>query len=165
MKVVVSRRASSKKAVARSAMGGFDTETLATEENRRALARLNSSWVSSALASTTTKRTILDMDSSESKLHGGQEGARHNGHFECVCFHPLFCFNQYGDCEGALLREGNVSSADGWRELLEPIVERYRGSGIRMLFEGMRALPGRRYTSIWKVRDTSMRYGFLRTRC
>ncbi len=33
-----------------------------------------------------------------------------------------------------MLREGNVSSADRWLELLMPIVERYRRSGLRMLF-------------------------------
>jgi hypothetical protein len=117
-------------------MGRFETKILPTAENRRALARLNSLWVTSAMANTRTKRIILDLDSSESKVHGSQEGAHYNGHFECVCFHPLFCFNQYGDCEGAMLREGNVSSADGWLELLAPIVERYRGSGLRMLFRG-----------------------------
>lgn len=136
LRVVVSRRASNGKAAARSAMGRFETELLTTKENRGALSRMNSSWVSSALSNTRTKRIILDMDSSESRVHGQQEGARYNGHFECVCFHPIFCFNQYGDCEGAMLREGNVSSADRWRELLEPIVERYRGLGLRMLFRG-----------------------------
>lgn len=136
MRAVVSRCASSKKAAARSAMGRFETDLLTTEENRGALARLNSSWVTSALANTKTRRVILDMDSSESKVHGSQEGAKYNGHFECVCFHPIFCFNQYGDCEGAMLREGNVSSADRWLELLVPIVERYRGLGLRMLFRG-----------------------------
>ena len=35
-------------------------------------------------------------------------------------YHPLFLFNQFGDCEGATLRPGNVHSADGWQELLEP---------------------------------------------
>ena len=136
MRAVVSRHASSKKAAARGAMGRFETEILATKENRDALARLNSIWVSSALANTRTKRIILDMDSSESKVHGSQEGAVYNGHFERVCYHPLFCFNQYGDCEGAMLREGNVSSADRWLELLAPILERHRGSGLRMLFRG-----------------------------
>jgi hypothetical protein len=136
MRAIVSRRASKKKAAARSAIGRFETEILTTKENRGALASLNSSWVSSALANTRTRRIILDMDSSESRVHGSQEGARYNGHFECVCFHPIFCFNQYGDCEGAMLREGNVSSADRWRDLLEPIVARYRGSGLRMLFRG-----------------------------
>ena len=69
---------------------------------------------------------ILDMDSSESPTHGQQEGSAYNGHFECTCYHPLFCFNQYGDLEGAMLREGNVHSADNWRAVLEPVVQRYR---------------------------------------
>jgi len=134
MRAVVSRRASNKNAAARSAMGRFETEILTTEENRSALVKLNSSWVTSAMANTRTKRIILDLDSSESKVHGRQEGASYNGHFESVCYHPIFCFNQYGDCEGAMLREGNVSSADGWLELLAPIVEYYRDLGLRMLF-------------------------------
>jgi hypothetical protein len=54
-----------------------------------------------------------------------------NGHFECTCYHPLFCFNQFGDLERALLRNGNVHSADNWRAVLEPIVARYRGDRIR----------------------------------
>jgi len=48
----------------------------------------------------------------------------------------LFCFNQYGDLERALLRNGNVHSADGWRSLLEPIVNCYRGYDILRFFRG-----------------------------
>jgi hypothetical protein len=33
-----------------------------------------------------------------------------------------------------MLREGNVSSADSWRELLAPIVKRYADSGVRKQF-------------------------------
>jgi hypothetical protein len=51
-----------------------------------------------------------------------------------MCFHPLFCFNQFGDCEGAVLRPGNVHSADGWEEFIEPIVERYLKMAVRLLF-------------------------------
>ena len=80
------------------------------------------------------KRVILDIDSSESPVHGKQEGATYNGHFECVCYHPLFCFNQFGDCEGAVLRPGNVHSADGWEEFIEPIVQRYLNMEVRLLF-------------------------------
>ena len=51
-----------------------------------------------------------------------------------VCYHPLFLFNQFGDCEGATLRPGNVHSADGWQEPLS------RGERIprkeRLLFRG-----------------------------
>lgn len=80
------------------------------------------------------QRVILDLDSSESPVHGQQEGAAYNGHFESVCYHPLFCFNHFGDCEGALLRPGNVHSADRWWEVLGPVVERYQRKGVRLLF-------------------------------
>ena len=34
---------------------------------------------------------VLDMDSSVSETYGQQEGTAYNGHFECTCYHPLFC--------------------------------------------------------------------------
>ena len=85
MRTAVGRRASGSRAAARNTLGRFETEILTTAENRRALAQLNSSWVSAALANTRTRRIILDMDSSEGTVHGSQEGARYNGHFESVC--------------------------------------------------------------------------------
>ena len=97
---------------------------------------MNPQWVELAMAHTPHRRVILDMDSSESPVHGQQEGAAYNGHFECVCYHPLFLFNQFGDCEGATLRPGNVHSADGWQELLEPVVKGYQKKGLRLLFRG-----------------------------
>src|SRR5918996_446717 len=45
-----------------------------------------------------------------------------------------FLFNQFGDCEGAMLRPGNVHSADGWQEVLEPVVVRYLIAAVRLLF-------------------------------
>jgi len=95
------------------------------------LSRLNEAWVSRAMSRTKSHRLILDLDSSESPVHGEQEGASYNGHFACVCYPPLFCFNQWGDCEGAMLRPGHVASAHGWKELLEPMVVRYRDGGLR----------------------------------
>jgi len=43
-------------------------------------------------------------------------------------------FNQFGDCEVATLRPGNVHSAAGWWDLLEPVVERYANSGRKLYF-------------------------------
>jgi hypothetical protein len=73
------------------------------------------------------KGIVLDMDSSVSPTYGDQEGTAYNGHFACTCYHPLFVFNQFGDLERCALRPGNVHSADGWKDVLEPVVERYRG--------------------------------------
>ena len=62
------------------------------------------------------------MDSSVSETYGEQEGTAYNGHFGCTCYHPLFCFNQFGDVEQSLLRDGNVHSAKDWQAVLEPVV-------------------------------------------
>lgn len=40
-------------------------------------------------------RIVIDMDSSESPVHRQQEGSAYNGHFETVCYHPLFLFNDH----------------------------------------------------------------------
>ena len=121
MRVIVGWQGSERKGASTSEMGRFETEFLTQEGNRQALARMNTRWVERAMAHTLHQRVILDMDSSESPVHGQQEGAAYNGHFECVCYHPLFLFNQFGDCEGAKLRSGNVHSADDWQEVLDPV--------------------------------------------
>ena len=110
----------------------FETETLVSPGNLEGLTKLNTAWVSQAMAQTPHRRVILDLDSSESLVYGEQEGAVYNGHFECICYHPLFLFNQFGGCEGALLRPGNVHSADRWQEVLEPAVKRFRALGVRV---------------------------------
>ena len=79
-------------------------------------------------------RIVLDMDSSESPVHGAQEGSAYNGHFESVCYHPLFLFNEHGDCVAATLRPGNVHSADDWDDLLVPEIERQQAEGTRVTF-------------------------------
>ncbi|HLE81273.1 MAG TPA: IS1380 family transposase [Dehalococcoidia bacterium] len=131
MRVIVSRRASEKQAASTNCVSRFETEMLTHPANMQALSRLNEGWVSRAMGRTKTRRLILDLDSSESPVHGEQEEASYNGHFACVCYHPLFCFNQYGDCEGTMLRPGHVHSAHDWKTLLEPVVARYRDSGLR----------------------------------
>ena len=45
-------------------------------------------------------------------------------------------FNQDGDLERCALRPGNVHSAHGWREVLDPVVARYRGQALRRLLRG-----------------------------
>jgi hypothetical protein len=126
MRAVVGKKALDRNAASSQTVSRFETEILTREENIEALSTMNSAWVEKAVSSTQNKKVILDMDSSEFPVHGNQEGSAWNGHFNSRCYHPLFVFNQFGDCEGATLRPGNVHSADGWRTLLEPIVDRYK---------------------------------------
>ena len=138
---VVGRRALEKQAASTNTWSRFETEVLCSEENLSRLRQLNAEWVERAMSRTPHQRVILDMDSSESRVHGQQEGTAYNGHFGSLCYHPLFCFNQFGDCEGAMLRPGNVHSADGWRKLLEPITARYEHADVSRYFRADAAFP------------------------
>ena len=134
MRAIVDRKGLDRMAASTSQMGRFETEWLATDDNLAALTALSGVWIDRVHDRRPPKMVILDMDSSVSPTHGGQEGTAYNGHFGCSCYHPLFCFNQFGDLERCALRPGNVHSAHGWREVLEPVVERYRKRKLRRYF-------------------------------
>ena len=48
----------------------------------------------------------------------------------------MFCFNQHGDLERALLRKGNVHTANDWRSVLASVMARDRGHRIKKFFRG-----------------------------
>ena len=154
MRVIVGWQGTDKQAASTNTMSRFETEVLTEEENLDGLARLNVEWVDRAMAQTSHQRVILDMDSSESPVHGQQEGVAYNGHFESVCYHPLFLFNHFGDCEGAMLRPGNVHSAERWREVLEAVVKRYHEKGVRLLFRADAAFAKPEVYEYLESRDT-----------
>jgi len=106
-------------------MGRFETGTLALPENREAMADLNGQWINRFHDCNGLKYIVLDMDSSVSPTDGDQEGSALNGHFDCSCYHPNFSFNQLGLLERCALRNGNVRSADGWRDVLDPVIAQY----------------------------------------
>ncbi len=117
-------------------VGCFETKFLAADEKLAALADLSGQAIEQVHARHPPKAIVLDMDSSDSQTHGDQEGSAYNGHFACTCYYPLFVFNPFGDLERSELerselRPGNVQSADGWRGVLEPVVERCRERNLR----------------------------------
>lgn len=136
MRHVVGGRAKWRNAASRSHMGRFETEVLTDPYHVDALMDSSGKWIDCVRERKPFRELILDMDSSMSETYGAQEGTAYNGHFGCTCYHPLFCFNQFGDLERALLREGQVHSADDWHSVLEPVVARYRGENIRRFFRG-----------------------------
>ena len=136
MRWLVGGKAIERQAASTSQMGRFETELLATDENVEALVDMNGVWIDKVHDRHPPKMIILDMDSSVSPTHGEQEGTAYNGHFGCTCYHPLFLFNQFGDLERCSLRPGNVHSADGWRNVLEPVVMRYKERKVRLYFRG-----------------------------
>ncbi len=136
MRAIVDGKGLDRRAASTSQMGRFETEWLATKENLAALTNLSGVWIDRVHARKPPKMIVLDMDSSVSPTYGDQEGSAYNGHFGCTCFHPLFVFNQFGDLERCALRPGNVHSAHGWQDVLEPVVARYRNKPLRRYFRG-----------------------------
>ena len=136
MRWIVGGKAVERGGASTSQMGRFETELLATDENLAALADLSGVWIDRVHARKLPRMIVLDMDSSVSPAHGDQEGTAYNGHFGGTCYHPLFVFNQFGDLERCGLRPGNVHSAHEWRDVLEPVVARYRNRTLRRYFRG-----------------------------
>jgi len=136
MRQVVGERANNKTAGSVSQMGRFETEILTQPQNLKVLMNQPGQWVDRIHQRKPIKKIILDMDSSDSPTFGRQEGSAYNGHFGYPCYHPLFLFNQFGDLEWTLLRNGNVYSSDDWKGVLEPVVERYRHQSLIRYFRG-----------------------------
>jgi hypothetical protein len=136
MRAVVDRRGLDRVAASTSQMGRFETAWLTSEANLEVLADLSGAWTDRVHARRPQTTIVLDVDSSVSETHGAQEGSAYNGHFGCTCYHPLFVFNQFGDLERCALRPGSVHSADGWRDVLEPVIARYRHKVKRRYFRG-----------------------------
>ena len=125
-----------KQAASTSEVGRFETQTLSTKSNLTALMDLFGEWIDKAYRYHPLKQLILDLDNSVSETNVMQEGTAYNGHFECTCYHPLFLFNQFGDLERAMLQRGDHASAKFWRQVLLPVIERYRHSNIPKFFRG-----------------------------
>jgi hypothetical protein len=138
MRHVVGGRATrpGKCAASTSEVGRFETEIISTPCNLTSLMDLSGRWIDKVRQRMPLKELILDMDSSVSETYGDQQGSTYNGHFECTCYHPLFCFNQFGDLERSMLRRGHHHSAKFWRRVLLPVIERYRSHKIPKFFRG-----------------------------
>jgi len=138
MRHVVGGRAAEadNEAASMSVVGRFETEILSQRRNLTALMNLSRQWIDKVHRHQPLRELILDMDSSVSETYGQQEGTAYNGHFKCLCYHPQFLFNQFGDLEFAMLRRGNKAIAKYWRRVLLPVIQRYRHLSIPKFFRG-----------------------------
>jgi len=136
MRQVVGGRALIRTAASTSQMGRFETEVLTLPDNIKALMNLSGKWIDTFRKQVPMRNLVLDMDSSVSETYGRQDGTAYNGHFGCTCYHPIFCFNQFGDVEFTMLRDGNVHTVEDWKAVLEPIVLRYRNRKFPHFFRG-----------------------------
>ena len=68
-----------------STLHWFETALLTRAENLIGLAAVNRELFARAALATRADRVVLDMDSSESPVHGAQAGSAYHGHFATVC--------------------------------------------------------------------------------
>jgi hypothetical protein len=128
-------------------------------DNLGSLVSLSGRWIDRIAERRPMTAVMLDMDSSVSPTFGDQENTAYNGHFGCICCHPLFVFNQFGDLERCALRPGNVHSADGWRDVLEPVVARYRNRKMRRFFRADAAFANPEVYEFMEAEGTNTRSG------
>jgi Transposase DDE domain group 1 len=112
-----------------SRVHSFETELLTQDENLTGLAAINRALLARVEAMESSRRVVLDIDSTEIPVYGQQEQSAYNGHFEAICYHPLLLFNREGDCRTVKLRPGNVHSAEHWDDVLLPEIERQQKQG------------------------------------
>ena len=158
------RKAIERQAASTSQMGRFETELLATDENVEALVDMNGVWIDKVHDRHPPKMIILDMDSSVSPTHGEQEGTAYNGHFGCTCYHPLSCSTSSATWRDVPCAPVMFTVPTGWRNVLEPVVMRYKERKVRLYFRGDAAFASPRYTNISKPRDYSTSSASKRTR-
>jgi len=83
------------------------------------------------------KRIILDLDATDDRLHGEQEGRFFHGHYQCYCYLPLLIFVDKF-LLAAKLRPANVDAGHGALEEVERIVGqiRERWPRVRIIVRG-----------------------------
>jgi len=112
-----------------SRVHSFETELLTQDENLTGLVAINRELLARVEAMESSRRVVLDLDSTEIPVYGQQEQSAYNDHFESTCYHPLLLFNREGDCLAVKLRPGNVHSAEHWDAVLLPEIERQQKQG------------------------------------
>jgi len=83
------------------------------------------------------EQIILDVDTTDLRLHGRQEGRFFHGYYDCYCYLPLYVF--CGEhVLGARLREANHDAAFGSRQEIERIVAQIRTAwpSVKIILRG-----------------------------
>lgn len=72
-------------------------------------------------------RIVLDIDDTDDPVHGQQELALFNAHYDCTCFQPILIFDSLsGKPILALLRPGKRPSGDEVAKVLRHVIRRIR---------------------------------------
>jgi hypothetical protein len=83
------------------------------------------------------EQIVLDIDTTDFAIHGGQEGRFYHGYYDHYCYLPLYIFaGEHVLC--ARLRRSNIDPSAGSRKEIERIVRRIRATWpeVRIILRG-----------------------------
>ena len=145
-----------------STLHGFETEMLASEENLLGLMALNRELVGQAEAFDDSERVVLDMDSTESPVHGQQEGSAYNGQSSRSAITRYFCSTvmviaSLPSCVPACAQRRGLSYC-----CRRSSANRLRAS--RSPCGAMRPLPNRKFMRLRRNAEYSTPFAFRPTR-
>jgi hypothetical protein len=110
MRAITGKLAKDKNSASANTMGRFETDMLTPEKNLNAMAEINGIWVRKAMRRTKYSRIILDMDSSESPVHGEQEGSAYNGHTMAGLYMGARCLDRVSAISSHRCPSGNPTN-------------------------------------------------------
>ena len=157
MRIIVGDRGIDRPAASTNTMSRFETEVLTQDGNVEGLGRLNAKWVDGAMSRTPHRRVILDMDSSESPVHGEQEGAR--------AITLCSCSTSSGTARARCSARGTyIARTDGVMYWIRscPATGRQECAGT---FGPTPHSPSRTSMSTWRSGESSTQYGCRATKC
>jgi hypothetical protein len=146
-----------------STLHWFETEWLTRAENLVGLMAVNRDVIGQAEAIDRSDRTVLDMDSSESPVHGQQEGSASNGHFETVITR-CFCSAITATAWPRSCDRGTSPARTTRRNGSCPRSTASRPRDRVSRSAPTRPLRGRRSTRRWRHAASSTRFGSRPTR-
>ena len=127
--VTTERYPSHRRAVARRVAGAA--------ENLAALTDLPGEWIDAVHPTTLAEdASCSTWIRARARLTASRKAARTTATSAAPATTRCSCSTSSAIWNGALCGPGNVHSADGWRDVLEPVVARYRGTVKRRYFRG-----------------------------
>ena len=165
MRAIVDRKGRDRMAASTSQMGRFETEWLATDDNLAALTALSGVWIDGVHDRRPPKMIILDMDSSVSPTHGGQEGPPKTAISAAPVTIRCSASTSSAILNGAPCVPATcIAPMAGARCWSRSSTDTENGS-CGTTFVPMPPSPRRRCTSSWRLRASCMRSAFLPIEC
>ena len=162
LRAITGKKAPNQQAASVNTMGRFETELLTQRENLAGLSEINGKWVERAMSKTPHRRIILDLDSSESPVHGAQEGSAYNGHFGSTCIRCSASTSGVivkANCSAPAMFTALIVGRKFWNRSSKDTRARISGN----TFVAMRPSRNQRFMNTWRGTASCMPSGCLPT--